>query len=182
MEPRDITAAAAVVISFCALVIAWRSYRQSGRAFALAAEDHAEKRLPVKPYLIDAFTFVCHRARYCAFVVSYTNQSSAPQSLATIELEVEFVDQEEISGKAITPATGEVSPPHMTPDFKKLNVPLNLGPRATDSGWIVFKIPSSSNRKFRVNSYRVKGRTSDGRETDIEAFLLRHVTDEEHSL
>jgi len=161
------------------MVIAWRSYSISRHALRLTIQDYSEKKLPISPYLIYALTFVFDEVKHCAFAISYTNQSTAPESLASIELELEYVDEEGILGRAISSPVSLVSPPHMTVDFKKLQIPLNLGPKATESGWVVFRIPSSSNRKFHANAYRVRGRTSDGKKVDIETFLMRHITDEE---
>ncbi len=178
IEFNDIVLIVNSLIAFFAMVIASRSLYISRRTFYIANQEYTEKTLPIRASLIDAFTFYSKSEKYCAFAISYTNQATLPQTLAQIDLELEFTDEEGICGKAIGSPIGVSFPFFMENDSKKIAIPLNLGPRATESGWVIFKIPSSSNRNFLPRAYRVKAHSSDGRVAVIEAFLLRHIADE----
>lgn len=180
LETSDLTALIAVVIAFGSMLLAGRSYTVSKKALKLSQADHEEKKLPVIPYLIDSFTFSKDNERYCAFSVSYTNESSAPQSLKVLDLEVGFVDEEGISGNAISPLEEDISPTGISEDYKKLCAPLNLSPKETISGWATFKIPRSSHRRYTINSYCVVGKSVDGKIVRVESYLLRHHTDEKN--
>lgn len=178
METSDLIALISLVIAFGSMLLAGRSYVVSKKALKLSQADHKEKKLPVIPYLIDSFTFQKEKEKYCAFSVLYTNESSAPQSLKHIELEVGFVDEEGISGNAISPLEDNISPIGISKYYKKLCAPLNLLPKETISGWVVFKIPRSSHRRYIINSYSVVGKSVDGKIVRIESYLLRHHKNE----
>jgi len=178
LDTGDLIALIAAVIAFGSMLLAGRSYAISKKALKLSQADHEEKKLPVIPYLIESFTFSKDDIRYCAFSVSYTNQSSTPQSLKVIGLEVGFVDEEGISGNAISSLVENISPIGISNNYKRLCVPLNLLPKETKSGWITFKIPRSSHRKYTINSYCVVGKAVDGRVVRVDSYLLRHITDE----
>lgn len=178
LNTSDLIALASVVISFGSMLLAYRSYTISKKTMKLAIADHEEKKLPVTPYLIDSFTFTKENNKYCAFSVLYTNQSSAPQSLTCIELHVDFIDEEKISGNAISALEYNISP-SVNNNYKQLITPLNLLPKESISGWMVFKIPKSSHRKYTIKSYSVVGKSVDGKIVRIEAYLLRHHKNEE---
>lgn len=178
MDISNLTALIAVIIAFGSMLLAGRSYSISKKALEISQSDHNEKKLPVIPYLIDSFTFSEDGIRYCAFSVSYTNQSSSSQSIQMIELEAGFIDEDGVSGNAISPLEGDISPIGISHTHEKLHAPINLLPKATISGWVTFKIPKSSHRKYDINSYCVVGRSVDGRSIRIYSYLLRHIKDE----
>lgn len=179
LSTSDVIQIVATLVAFGSMALAGTSYVISRKALRLSEAEYNEKRLPIHPYLIDAFTFSEGKAKCCAFALLYTNQSSVHQSLATIELEIEFIDEEGISGKAIATIDGAISPLGLSDSYKRLPVPLNLGPKEAVSGWVAFKVPTSSHRRFRVNAYRVKGRTVEGKEVSAVSYLLRHAIDEQ---
>lgn len=167
-----------ILIAALSIFIAGLSYLNSRKALYLSESDHNEKKLPIIPYLIDSFSFKIDNENYCFFAVSYTNRSSLPQSFMSLKLEVDFIDEDGIHGKASTFPDSEASPPKVYKEYKKLKTPLNLQAKETISGWLTFKIPSSKHRKIQVESYKVIGVTSDGKLSKVESVLLRHMTNE----
>ncbi|HEX7028344.1 MAG TPA: hypothetical protein VF268_13970 [Gammaproteobacteria bacterium] len=179
LEMTDIIAAIATIIAFGSLLLAGRSYQISRRALQLTEADFNEKRLPIKPYLIDGFVFREEDKKYAAFAISYTNQSSSHATFYSLELEVEFYDEEGIYGKAISAPDFKVIPLGINDNYKKLEIPLNLLPKTTVSGWVTFALPFNLNRRYRTDSYKVRAEGPEGRDCFVEACLLRRVTSEE---
>lgn len=179
LAPVETIAVVAALISFGSLLVAFMSYRESRKALRITEAEFNERNLSVHAYLIDSFAFQENGRKYCTFAISFTNQSSSPRSFSTLELEVEFYDEDGVYGKAIAAPDEIVIPLGLQDKYKRLDAPLNLASKETTSGWITFLLPASSHRKFRIDSYKVSGRTADGHESFVEAYLLRMVTDAE---
>lgn len=167
-----------VGIAALSLIIAILSLFNSRKAVAIAKADYDEKKLSIKPYLIDSFTFVQSNNEYCFFAISYTNQSSSPQSFQKLELIIEFVDSNGIHSKASTGPCNDVHPSSVQPSYEKLKTPLNLQPKETISGWLTFKIPKTCSQKLDIERYTVQGITADGQNVNAESIILRHVENE----
>lgn len=175
MEVSDKIALAA---SFGSLFVAFLSFISSRKALKLSEQEVAERKLPVISYLIDCFAFRARDEKFCSFAISYTNQSASPKTFSSLTLEVEFIDNEQVSGKAVAEPHLDIEPPGLSYGYKKMSIPVNLPPKETITGWVSFKLPSSQDRDFNINSYKVIGRSPDGGETDLYAYLLRLVKDE----
>ncbi|MCD1632116.1 DUF4352 domain-containing protein [Marinobacter shengliensis] len=178
MEVSDKIALGALAISMGSLLLAFFSYLSSRRALKLSEQEVSERKLPIISYLIDCFVFYNGDEKFCSFAISYTNQSSSPRTFSSLILEAEFVDNEGVSGKAISEPSLEVEPPGLSYGYKKLEIPINLPPKETVTGWISFKLPKGEDRAFHINSYRVVGRSPDGGEAELYAFLMRLVRNE----
>ncbi|MBD3657600.1 hypothetical protein [Marinobacter sp.] len=178
MSFSDKIAVFALLISFGSLLVAFLSYLSSRKALKLSEQEAAERKLPVISYLIDCFAFHRKQSKFASFAVSFTNQSSSPKTFTSIALEVEFVDQEGVSGKAIAEPDLTIEPAGLSYGYKKLQIPVNLPPKETVTGWISFQLPKKNEREFKINSYRIVGRSVDGGESEVCAYLLRLVKDE----
>lgn len=176
-----LVAAIAATIAFASLIVSIFSYRLSMKATQVAMHEAEERRKPVVAYMIDNFRFESGEKEFCCFAVSYTNQSTVPQSFSTLELEVDFYDEDGVLGRARAfPLEQDILAGHRQ-DYKRLKLPINLPPRATVSGWVVFPMPMSDFRKIVSDVYRVVGITSVGTKVFVEAYLLRNVRSEEDS-
>lgn len=175
MEISDIISIIAVGIAFGSLLVALLSLLNSRKAIRLAEAEHSERKLPVKAYLIDCFAFRDGDDSCCAFAISYTNQSSTSKSFISLELEIEFYYDEGVFGKAILPLAKGIDPLRMSKQYKQLEAPLNLLPGETVSGWTAFSLPHKSSLIRRIDSYRVVGRSVDGHESSVSAYLLRSI-------
>lgn len=181
LEKSEIIATVASGISLLSLFVALFGYFVSRKALRMSEQDFEEKRYSVQAYLIDSFNFKSEHKKYCTFAISFTNKSSSPRSFSRLELEVEFVDDEGILGKAYSVPDETKSPLGLNAEYQKLNTPINMAPKETISGWVTFPLPMSSHRKFRIKSYKVSGKTLDGHEASVESFLMRFVEDEKES-
>lgn len=177
-ETSDIISISAVGVSFGSLFVAWLSLCNSRKGLRLKEAELSERELPVKAYLIDCFTFIEEENKCCAFAISYTNQSTSPKSFSSLELEIGYYDDKDLFGKAIFQPEEEVVPFVMNHKYKKLDLPLNLLPGETISGWVAFILPPKSILNFRVDTYRVVGKSFDGKESSISAYLLRSMENE----
>lgn len=178
MEVSDKIALGALAVSLGSLLLAFFSYLSSRKALRLSEQEIAERKLPIISYLIDCFVFYQDGEKFCSFAISYTNQASSPRTFSSLSLEAEFVDSDQVSGKAISEPNLNVEPPGLSYGYKKLEIPVNLPPKETVTGWVSFKLPNGPDREFHVNSYRVVGRSPDGGEAELYAFLMRLVKDE----
>lgn len=181
MDTSNIIALVATVISFGAFLLAGKSYQNSRMALQITEAEFEDKNKSIQAYLIDSFSFHKETKKYCSFAISYTNIASSPQSFASLELELEFFDEDGVYGKAIVPPDSDVVPLGISNEYKVFCVPLNISPKETVSGWITFLLPLSTHKKFRIDSYKVIGKTAQGKESYVDSYLIRTVQNEEES-
>lgn len=175
MEVSEKIALAALAVSLGSLFLAFLGYLGSRKALKISEHEVAERKLPLIVYLIDRFSFYRDDEKFCSFAVSYTNQSSSPVTFTSLLLEVGFIDSEQVTGKAVAEPRLDVDPPGISYGYKKLEIPVNLPSKETVTGWVSFKLPDLSARDLKINSYRIIGRSPDGREAEQYAYLLRSV-------
>ncbi len=175
IETSDIISSIAALIAFGSLLISFLGLRNSRKALRLSEEEHSERKLPVKAYLIDAYSYQKEKQRHCIFAISFTNQSSSSKSFSLLELEIEYFDSKGVHGKALVPPIHEERPLGLSIEYKQLVTPLNLMPGETVSGWIAFALPEKDSTFNRIDSYRVVGRSSDGQESSAAAYLLKSM-------
>jgi hypothetical protein len=163
------------IIASVALIVSFLSYQIAKKTQRLSELDYSEKNKSVKAYLIDSFMFSAEEKKYCSFAISYTNQSSTPKSFSSLELMIEFYDQEGILGKAISDPIDIQIAQELMGRYQRLKVPVNLMPKETISGWVTFDLPLSTKRKFRIESYHVIGKYEGEQKAIVNAYLIRKV-------
>lgn len=159
------------------MLVAVVSAAISKRTLKIAEAEYGQKLLKAGLYLVDAVRFSLESQPYCAFAITITNHSTSPLSFVTFDLEVEYLDENATIGKAFVAPVLHVMPLGIAASYIKL-IPTNLGPREAATGWLTYRLPTSTHRRYRLGSYKIVGKTSDGNQSDVSAHLLRDVTHE----
>jgi hypothetical protein len=174
----DKIAFGALCIAIISLFFAFISYRLSVKTFRLTKREHQDKYLNIKPYLIDAKKWSDKNEDFISFAISYTNEATTPNSLKTIELQLEFYDGSNILKTArIDPAFG-VSPINLTGNYKALELPMIFTDKETKSGWITFKLSKNIWKEFTIDVYRVNALTASNSPVSVETHLVNTVKNE----
>ncbi|MCK7598086.1 hypothetical protein M0G74_12460 [Microbulbifer sp. CAU 1566] len=169
-DVSDIVAIIAAVISLLALVMAILSYRVSRRALRISEQEFAEKKLPLKEYLIDSFRFDDGERRFIAFSLRFSNVSASSRTLSTFDLEVHLADGQKI----FCSPYNYILPNHLLFGQEMLGVPLNISPKTVVSGWVVFAIPRKAFGFSAIEKYKVSAKTDDNFDVSMEVFLVRY--------
>lgn len=179
MSLSDKISLGALCIAIISLFFAFISYRISAKTFRLTKREHQGKYLNIKPYLIDAKKWSDKKEDFISFAISYTNEATTPNSLKTIELQLEFYDGDNLLKIAKIDPVFDVSPVNLTDKYKLLNLPVTLTGMETQSGWITFKLSQSVWKQFAIDVYRVNAVTASDTSVSVETHLVNTVKNEE---
>lgn len=92
----------------------------------------------------------------------YTNQATIPNSLSSIELEIEYYNSDGAFNKVRISSVEKSHPKILSINYQQLNVPKNIGARETVSGWMTFKLPKDKNKNIRIDTYSLTALTPTG--------------------
>lgn len=167
-----------LILSIFALLISLWSFWLSRKTYKLSESDFLEKKLAIIPYLIDSYKIkLGKKESYICFAVTYTNQSSAPNSLPKIELKVNIYGNKNEMISLIIQATPVKNDYVPTVNVSQLELPVNLGAKETVSGWLTFLLPESVSKKV-IRDYELIAKTTNNEEIIIKSSLIREITDE----
>ncbi|GLW38589.1 hypothetical protein Pcaca04_25250 [Pectobacterium carotovorum subsp. carotovorum] len=179
MQTSDLIAVGALAASVLSLMVSIKGYYVSKKSLKLSAIDHQDKYRDVIGYLIRGFKWTNNKDTYATFAISYTNNSSNPNSFKDIILEVEYYDENRVFNKAKLLPSTIVLPSNLRESHDELKVPIYLSPKETKSGWITFQIPKIGGKKINIDIYRVIAISTAEKTTIIESYILTFVgTDE----
>jgi hypothetical protein len=166
------------VLAFAALIsaiYAWRANVTAKRALHLAEIDFKEKHGDVHTYLIDSMTWSSKAGDlYFSAACLFSNTSSTPTTILRVELVLHTysASPEESTKIKLNPQFAEITLPI---DLPELSNPINLGPRITASGWLTFKIPKHIASTKKVDQYEIISTESTGKQSSINAYIVKKV-------
>ncbi len=166
-----ITSALAAVVS---AIYAWRASTTAREALQIAQLDFKEKHGDVRPYLIDSMTWLTPTGdRHYSAACLYSNTSTSPITISTIELVLHIYDPSGESAKIkVDPVQVQM---HLPMNLTQFNGQINLAPRTSISGWLTFKIPKHIANTKRVDRYEIVGIDSMDKEVSIAAYVVKQV-------
>jgi hypothetical protein len=171
---------ASALAAIAATAFAYRSNRIAALALELLRREHKAHDATVTPYLIEGIRRTQKTAEVIAFGVTYTNKSDIPNSLVRIELEVHYFTKEGVVAHLLFPLAENPSDAIDLRSLPALRAPVNLGPRTTESGWLIFLLPTGA-VKGPTERYRVVALTATGERITMESFLIKTISDAEES-
>lgn len=173
----DLATAVSIASALAALasaLYAASSARSARRSADLAQDEAAERSRELLAYLVDAIRWSRSDEREIVAVgFTLTNRASLPNTVIRIELALhEHATFGESSQLMVAPTETD-DPPGMA--LQHIDVPLNLPPRATVSGWLCFVIPDSFVKRKVIDKYELVFLDSTGKRTSIETYLMRQL-------
>lgn len=175
MQTSDLIAVGALAASTLSLLVSIKGYCVAKKSLKLSAIDHQDKYRDVIGYLIRNFKWANNEDTYATFAISYTNNSSSPNSFKDIVLEVEYYDESRVFNRAKFLPSAIVLPSNLRESHDELKIPIYLSPKETKSGWITFQIPKIGGKKINVDTYRVIAVSTAEKTTVIESYILTFV-------
>lgn len=175
MTTSELIASGALVTALLSLLISVRGHCVAKRALKISETEHQDKYKEVIGYLISGFKWRASEQIYASFAISYTNNASYPNSFKDIVLEIEYYDADGIFNKAKLSPCVEVMPVELRGKRQDMDVPINLPPKETKSGWMSFQLPVAEGRKFNIDVYRIVATSTAGTNTTLESYILKSI-------
>jgi hypothetical protein len=175
VQTSDLIASGALAAAVLSLLTSIKGYYIAKKSLKISLADHHDKQNDIIGYLIRSFSWCKKSNTYATFAVSYTNNSSNPNSLKDIVLEIEYYDANKVFNKAkLSPSV--VNPPsNLIENHEEMKTLLYLSPKETKSGWITFQIPKMNNIKISIDTYRVTATSTNEKTTILESYILTSI-------
>ena len=167
----SIASAAAGILS---AIYAASSARSARRSADLANNDLIERTKGVQAYLVNGVQWThSDKTEIVAISCTITNLSSLPNTIVRTELILhEYENTGEASRLMLSPAKVD-GPPGQT--LQHFDIPINLSPRTTVSGWLCFVTPTTFCKTKTIDKYELAFLDSNGRRAAIETYLMHRI-------
>jgi hypothetical protein len=168
---------ASAVAAVGAAVFAWVSSRVARQALQLEQQRELRRRPTLVPYLADGLCRYGQASRTYAFSLSISNPSDIDNSIALVELQIDYVIRDGIlmslklpAGRAAEFGAGNLS---------LLVPPLRVDAHQTIAGWLVFELKEALIGNSRIDNYTVLLQDSHGATTRLEQAVIRELGNED---
>ncbi|MEL5450768.1 hypothetical protein PTR41_12930 [Serratia bockelmannii] len=175
MDTSDVISAGALFLAILAFPISIKSYLLSKKALLISEREHKERYMGITLYLIDVYKWKRNGETYISFALRFTNKATIPNSISSIELHLEYFDEQKSFGKIKIPTSNSVTPIDLREHSDLISNPLVMSEKSAKSGWSTFVIPKRLNDKFIIDIYRVVATTTDNKVTFIETHIVNEV-------
>lgn len=163
-----------------AALFAYLSARTSKQSLKLA-ESQEEKRQPkLVPYLFEAYYKPASTEKYtiCAFSISISNPSDIDNSIALLELQINY----EVSS-ATKMAVKVPHDPALSMNFcdsikEHFSLPARIDAHQTIAGWLFFKVDDTLIKEFDIDSYALNIWDSHDAMSFLKPIVIREFVDE----
>lgn len=175
IEYAEILNIVGAIVAVIALILSLQSNIYSRRALRISEADHERTKENISLYLMGSAKMRLQQRSIASFVLSITNQSTLPETITRIELKIFYKDEHnEVRCFISQPEPNGHHPTERT-SSTQLKCPLNLNPKASEQGWIVFVIPPEIETKHFVEKYRISAISSSNTEAIWDVFLLSEI-------
>lgn len=175
--PMDLATAVSVASAVAALLSALyaaNSARSARRSADLAQNEAEERGRGLSAYLVDAVSWTGDDQReFVAIGFTLTNLASLPNTATRTELALHGRAEEGESIRIVLSAAEHANPRDRS--LPLVGLPLNLSPRATESGWLAFMLPPGFSKRNMIDKYELVFHDSTGRRTTIETHVMREI-------
>lgn len=173
MDTNETIAAVSALGSIAAALWARSSLITAKKALKLAELESISKQEELSTYLVDALKWRDSNSNpFLSASCSITNSSASPTTINRIELLVHAYNQEGSSQPLLIPAR---SAKPENSDFSLIDLPVNLDPRASISGWLSFRFPEAI-RNCRVERYEVIFHTWSGQKSTLNIYQVKGLS------
>lgn len=176
VESNSIFAGLSAVAGLLAALFAYRSYKLSKKALAIAESESDAKKANITVYLADSFRVYDtdrKKGKYI-FSIAYFNKSDMDDSITEIHLEIFYVN----SANKVSHLMSSHEPDSaewLSGNAAAASLPLNIKSRSSVTSWFVFGALSVVEKAQRIAKYRVVARNGQGKEVSVESYILREV-------
>lgn len=174
MDVTTLTAVASAIAALLSALYAAHSARSAAKSLALMQKDRSDKEMGLHAYLVDTALFARPASkRSIALASILTNLASVPNSVSAAELHVYEYQTSGVPLKLILrPSNVDVTTPW---NFPRFIVPVNLDPRSSASGWLVFDLPDAFGFERAIDKCELLFSSAIGERASVETYLLKEV-------
>lgn len=173
-EMADKVAVVSAVIAFASAIYTWRSARVAREVLRLTRLEFDERHSSMTGRLIQAISWEAGPdCLMFAMACSFINNANAPNTIEKFDLVLHLLAGQNSAGRVILDAA---NPGVTLPmDLQSLKLPLNMNPRASESGWLCFKIPSHIAKTMSVDTYELVGTDSVGSHISLKTHIHQRI-------
>jgi len=131
------------------------SFIYSRRALVISERQEARKLPELLIYLADGYIRTRARSRIIGFSISVSNRSDADNSIAMIELQVDYTSSEGARMTVRLPCRVELAREFSREALSALAAPLRIDAHQTVSGWVFFELTAGLFGKVNVDTYTI---------------------------
>jgi len=177
-DPYFWVAVASALAAWFATLFAWKSQRLSKKTLKLAEQQDLRCRPNLVLYLVDGHCKFKETSRVLAFSMSVSNPSDADNSIALVELQVDYTTPSDVRMAVKIPLAGNLAAQFGSTGLTILVPPVRIDAHQTLAGWVMFEVNNSLLGESRVDSYSLLITDSHGATAKIEHAIVRELADE----
>ena len=178
-DPKTLISALALVISGLSLLVSWRSGTRAARALAIS-EGQEERRQPrLGVYLVRGYRRLAPGRQVFGFLVSVTNPTDVPNSIARAELQVTYLLQDGIKAVCRISHNRDLAQKTGTTNEAMIfTTPARIDAHQTLLGWFLFALDDTVIGQATVDAHNLVLEDTHGIPTDSEPIMVREWTHE----
>jgi hypothetical protein len=174
MDLATALSVASTATALASALFAASAARSARRSAELAQHEFDERSKGLRAHLVDAIQWTRpDRREIVAISFTLTNLASLPNTVIRTELVLHEYARTDEPSRLILPPVDTDGPPGRT--LQRIGVPLNLAPRETTSGWLIFLIPDSFAKCRTVDKYELAFVDSTGKRANVETHLMHRI-------
>ncbi len=178
-DPYLWVSAASALAAWIAAGIAWWIARATRKSLRLAEQQEQRRRPNLVLYLADGYSKFEKDSRLLAFSISVSNPTDTDNSIAQVELQVNYTTSKSMCMAVKIPNDGKLASQFGDQGLTVLLPPIRIDAHQTIAGWVLFELNEVLFVDCKVDSYTLLFQDSHGVMVKLEHAIIRELADEE---
>jgi hypothetical protein len=159
-------------------LFAYLNARRSGRMLRLAEQQEERRRPVLVLYFQNGYLRRTDEDRVYMFVLSASNPSDSNNTIARIDLRIEYRTASNFLSTVDVPSVSEADVTFGESRYSALKIPTNVDAHQTVVGLVFFRLNRALLKDCSVDSYVIVATDSHGVRTSVETALVQEIVDE----
>ena len=166
---------AAAAAAWVAAVFAYLTARRSGQALRLAEQQEARRRPVLVLYLMRGYLRRIDDDRIYAFMLSVSNPSDSNNSIAQIDLRIEYRTPSNFLAAVDISADSHSTEMFGEDNCSRLETPIRVDAHDTVAGWVFFRAKTALLEDCSIDTYVIVVTDSHGERVPIKTALVQEL-------
>jgi|HubBroStandDraft_6_1064221.scaffolds.fasta_scaffold128850_2 hypothetical protein len=177
-DPYFWASVASAIAALVAAVITWRIARATSATLRLAEAQEHRRRPNLTVYLAESFYKAKQRSRLLGFCVSVSNLSDADDSIAKIELQINYTTSNGMCMALRIPSDAKLVRELGFKESSVLIPPVRIDSHQTVAGWVLFELKEALLEDRKLETYVLLFQDTHGAVSKLEQAIIRERVDE----